>query len=98
MHCLSQKVSYASMIIDTVISGISPNEEKHYLHNCDIWIINFGKRSLFLGFSNTYHVDSLDRFRKVVIENVINIIETLNKRDNNCLCLSHRPSYHLIFP
>ena len=41
MNSLSQKVSYAYMIIDTVIDGFSPNEVKIHLHICSHSIINF---------------------------------------------------------
>ena len=60
----SQKVSYASMMIDPVIIGFSTNKVKIHLHIRDHSIINFGIRGLCLEFSNTSHVDSLDRFRK----------------------------------
>ena len=62
------------MMIDQVISGFSPNEEISHLNICDHSIINVYKRSSSLGFSNTSHVHSLDRFRKVVILKVHNVI------------------------
>ena len=65
---LSQKVSYASKIIDTVINIFSPNEVTSHLHICDKSITTFGIRGLFLGFSNTSHVDSLDKFIKSAVD------------------------------
>ena len=37
----------------------------------------FGENGLCFGFSNTYYVDSLDKFRKAVIENVADSIDNL---------------------
>ena len=56
------------MMIDPVVNGFSPNEVRSHLQICDHLIIAFGKRGFCLGFSNTSHVDSLDRFRKSVVE------------------------------
>ena len=67
---MSQKVSYAYKIIDPVIHGFIPNEAKGHLQTCDHSIINFGLRGLCLGFSNTSHVDSLDRSIKSVVDQV----------------------------
>ena len=50
------------------MNGFSPNEVKIHLHICDHSIITFGIRGLCLGFSNTSHVHSLDRFRKIVVD------------------------------
>ena len=47
---MSQKSSYASTIIDTVINGYSHNEEISHLQICDKSIINLGKIGLCLGF------------------------------------------------
>ena len=70
-YILSHKVSYASnIIIDPVINGFSTNEVKNHLHICDYSIVNFIIIGLCLGFSNTYHVDSLDRFIKSVVDKV----------------------------
>ena len=52
------------MMIDPVIIGFSTNKVKIHLHIRDHSIINFGIRGLCLEFSNTSHVESLDRFRK----------------------------------
>ena len=76
---LSQKISYDSMIIDTVINGFSTNEVKIYLHICDHSIITFGIRGLCLVFLNTSHVDNLDKFRKTVVDKVKLDISILNK-------------------
>ena len=60
----SQKVRYASMEIDIVIIGFSPNEVKRHRQKCDNSIVTFGIRRFCLRFSNTSHVESLDGFRK----------------------------------
>ena len=60
INSLSQKFSYASMIIDPVINGFSHNEVRFNLYICDHSIITFGKILSCLGFLNTYHVDSID--------------------------------------
>ena len=67
---MSQKVSCASRIIDLVINGFNPNDESSRLHNCDHSIVTLGIRKQCLGFSNTSHVDSLDRFRRTVVDKV----------------------------
>ena len=67
---LSQKVSYDSMIIDPVINIIPPNEIKIHLHVCDQKITPFFIRGLCLRFSNTSCVDSLEKFRKTVVDEV----------------------------
>ena len=55
-------------MIDTVINVLSPNELRRHFHICDHSIITYRKIGFCLGFSNTFHVDSLDRFRKAVVE------------------------------
>ena len=67
---LSQKVSYASKIIDPIIDGFSPNDESSHIHICDHSIFTFVIRERCIGFSNTFHVDSLDRFRISVVDKV----------------------------
>ena len=67
---LSQKVSYDSKIIDPIINGFSPNEVRNNFHIYDQSIVTFGIRGLCSGFSNTSHVDSLDRFRKLFVDKV----------------------------
>ena len=67
---LSPKVSYDSMIIDIVINGFTPNSVKGHFHICYHSIVTFGMRGFGLRFSNTSHVDSLDRFRKSVVDKV----------------------------
>ena len=57
-----QEVSYASKRIYPVIDGFSPNDASSHLHTCDNSIFTFGIREWFIGFSNTSHVYSLDRF------------------------------------
>ena len=70
IHSLSRKVSYAYNIIDLVINLFIPNEVRIHLHICDHLIVNFGIGGLCLGFSNTSHVDSLDRFIKSFVDNI----------------------------
>ena len=65
-----QKVSYAFKIIDPVINVFIPNDVSIYLNICDQSIVTFVIRKKFIGFSNTSHVDSLDRFIKSVVEKV----------------------------
>ena len=69
--------------MDQVISRFIPNEKIDHLYICNHSIITFGGGGFFMGFLDTNHVDSLDRFRKFLIEEVINVIETLNIR-NSC--------------
>ena len=49
INCLSQKVSYDSMMIDTGIDVFSPNEVKMHFHICDKSIITFGIRGFYFG-------------------------------------------------
>ena len=67
---MSHKVSNSSKIIDTVINVFSPNEVTSHLKICDHSIVTFCIRGLCLVFSDTSHVDSLDRFRKSVVDKV----------------------------
>ena len=80
INFLSQKGSCASMMIDPVINVFIPNVVIINSHICDHSIISFGKRGLFLGFSNASHVNNLYRFREVVVEKVHNAIDNLNKK------------------
>ena len=52
------------MIIDTVNIWCITNVVRSRLHICDRLIFTFGIRGLCLEFSNTSHVESLDRSRK----------------------------------
>ena len=70
INSLPRKVSYVSILIDPVINGFSPNELKFYLHIFYHSIVTFVIGGLCLGFSNTSHVDSLDKFRKSVVDKV----------------------------
>ena len=63
IYSLSQKVIYASKIIDPVINGFSTNNVSINLNICYHSIITFGIREKGLGFSKASHVDILDRFR-----------------------------------
>ena len=58
------------MKIDPVIYIFIPNEVKIHFHVCDQSIVTFGQRGFCLEFSNTSHVESLDRFRESVIDKV----------------------------
>ena len=64
---LYQKVRYSSKIIDPVINLFIPNEVRSHFHIYDHSIVKFGIRGLCLWISNTSRVNSLDRFRKSVV-------------------------------
>ena len=70
IYSLPQKFSYSYKVIDTVILWFGPNEVTSHLHICDHSIATFVIRRLYLGFSKTPHVDSLDRFIKSVADHV----------------------------
>ena len=76
---MSQKFSYASKIIDPVIYGFSPNYESIHFHRCDHSIFTFGTREKYIGFSNNSRVDSLERFRRSVVDKVKSDICILQK-------------------
>ena len=57
MNCLSKKVSYSSMMIDTFINGFSPNEVRSHFHICDNLILTFEKRVLMLTFYTSLKVN-----------------------------------------
>ena len=76
---MSQKVSNASKIIDPVINGFSPNDVSSHLHICDHSIVIFGRGEIYIGFSNTPHVDSLYRFIISVLDKVKTDICILQK-------------------
>ena len=57
-----------SNIVDPVINLFSPNELRSHFHICDHSIVTFGIRGFCLGVLNTSDVDSLDRFRKPVVD------------------------------
>ena len=67
INSLSHKVTYAYMMIDTSVNGFSTNKVKCHWNIFYHSIINFVKRGLCLGFSNTSYVGSLYRFRKTVV-------------------------------
>ena len=69
--CLSRKVSYASKKVYPVINVFNPREVRSNSYICYHSILIFGIRVLCLGFSKTSHIDSLDRFRKLVVDKVI---------------------------
>ena len=71
------------MIIGPVINGFSPNEVRSCFRIRDHSIINFRKRGFCLGFSNTYHVDSLERIRKSVVNMVKLEIIILTKQKHS---------------
>ena len=66
---MSQKVSYASKRIYPVIYEFSPNDELSNFHICDSSIVTFRIRKN-IGLYNTYHVDSLNRFIRSVLDEV----------------------------
>ena len=70
IYSFSHKVSYDYKIFDPFINGFSTNGVRSRLHIYDHPIVNFVIRGLYLGFSNNYHVGSLDRFRKPVVDKV----------------------------
>ena len=70
IYVLSQKVSYSSKIIYPVINGFSPNDVSNHLKICDPSTIIFGIREKCLGLSNTSNVDSLERFKRSVVDKV----------------------------
>ena len=70
IYRLSQKIGYASKIIDPVINGFSPNAISSHLRICDKSIVTFGIREKCIKFSNISHVDSLYRFRISVVDKV----------------------------
>ena len=84
---LSQKVINTSKTIDPVINGFSLNDESSHLHIYDNSIVTFGIREKYIGSSNTYHVDILDRFRRSVVDEVKTDICILQKgydsKENN---------------
>ena len=70
IYRLSKKFGCTFKIINQFINGFVPNEVSSHLNICNHSIITFGIGGLCLGISNTYHVDSLDRFRKYVVDEV----------------------------
>ena len=68
INFVSKKVSYAYMMIVPIINGFSRNKIKRHLQIYDNSIITFGIRRLYLRFSKNYHVDSLHKFRKTVVD------------------------------
>ena len=63
------------MMIDPVIAGFITNEGRSHLHIFDQSIITFGKIGFCSGFSSTSYVETVNRFRKVVLENINDVIE-----------------------
>ena len=53
-----------------IINLFSPNYVSNHLHIYDQSIVIFGIRENSLGLSKTYHVESLDMFRRPVIDKV----------------------------
>ena len=70
IYHLSQKVSYASKIIDPVINGFSPNDVSSHFHICYHSIVKISIRDICLDSSNTSNVDSLGRFGISVVDKV----------------------------
>ena len=67
---MSQKFSYASRMIDIGINEFSTNGVRSNFRIYDHSMTTFIKIGFCLGFSNTSHVDILDRFRKSVVDKV----------------------------
>ena len=63
-------MSYYSKIIDPVIYGFIPNDKSSHLHIYNHVSVKFGIREICIGFSNTSHVDILDRFIWSVVDNI----------------------------
>ena len=82
---MSQKSSYASNIFDPVINGFSTHEVRSHFQIFDYSIFIFVIRGYILWFSNTSHVESLDRFRKLVVDKVITELYILKNhpKENN---------------
>ena len=60
------------MMIHPVINGFPPNEVTSNLHIFGNLMITFGRRGLFLGFSNISSLDILDRFKnKWLIKSIL---------------------------
>ena len=79
---MSQKVSYASKIIDSIVNGLSPNDVSSHLYIFDHSIVTFVTKEKCLGFLKTYRVESLDRF----IISVVDKVEThiyISKKEYN---------------
>ena len=68
IYRLSQKFSHASKIIYPVINGFITNDESNHLHISDHSIVTLVMKYKKSGFSNTSHVDSLERFRRTVVD------------------------------
>ena len=67
---MSQKSIYCSKRIEPIIIELSPNEVRSNFHICDHSIVTFFNKRIIFRVSNTYHVDSLDLFRKSVVDKV----------------------------
>ena len=80
---LSHTVICASNIIDPIITLFSPHEVRSYFHICYPSIVTFCIRCIYLGFSNTSRVESLDRFRISVSVKVKTEVCNKNKNKNN---------------
>ena len=67
---MDKKVSYDYKIIYPVINGFITNDISSHLHICNHSIFTFGIIGLCLGFSSTSNVDSLENFRRTVVDKV----------------------------
>ena len=67
---MSQKSIYCSKRIEPIIIELSPNEVRSNFHICDHSIVTFFNKRIIFRVSNTYHVDSLECFRKSVVDKV----------------------------
>ena len=76
---MPQKFNNDSKKIDPVINGFSPNDVSSHLHICDHSTVTFGTREKYIELSKTSHVDSLDTFRRSVVDKVKTDICILQK-------------------
>ena len=70
INVLSPNFTYAYIMIDPVNNLFCLNKVRIYFQICDLSMFYFWKICLCLRFSNTSNVDSLDRFRKLVVDKV----------------------------
>ena len=61
----------------------SPNEVRSHFQICDHSIMTFRKTGLCLGFSNTFHVYSLERFGGLFVKKVKLDIDNLTKIEHS---------------
>ena len=67
MTILYSITNNGSKTIYPVIDRFITHEVRSHFHICDQSIVKIFIRGILLGFSNTYHVDSLDRFKNQLL-------------------------------